>query len=239
TVVIRRSHHIACLAAYLTRATDRGCMVLLLSSDPAAASVAPAGGIGRLITPNPLAAGWPTPTGPVLIDVSMSTTTNGLTGRYHAEGKELPHPWLIDGHGRPSADPKAYFGDPPGAILPLGGLDSGHKGYALGLMVEALTSALGGFGRADGPTGWGASVFLQVIDPESFGGHDAFVRETGWLAEAARTSPPRPGGPPVRLPGAAGLKRRAEQLRDGIDLYPGILDALAPWAERYGVAVME
>ena len=34
TVVIRRSHHIACLAAYLRRATDRGMMALIYCSDP-------------------------------------------------------------------------------------------------------------------------------------------------------------------------------------------------------------
>src|SRR3954471_14761210 len=44
TVVIRRSHHIGCLAVFLQRATDRGLMVLIASSDPAAASVAPFGG---------------------------------------------------------------------------------------------------------------------------------------------------------------------------------------------------
>ena len=44
TVVIRRSHHIACLGAFLTRATDRGLMILLASSDPSVASVAPFGG---------------------------------------------------------------------------------------------------------------------------------------------------------------------------------------------------
>ena len=34
TVTIARGHHIACLAAYLTRATDRGLMVLVISSLP-------------------------------------------------------------------------------------------------------------------------------------------------------------------------------------------------------------
>ena len=34
TVVVRRSHHIACLGAFLTRATDQGMMILLASSDP-------------------------------------------------------------------------------------------------------------------------------------------------------------------------------------------------------------
>jgi L-lactate dehydrogenase len=197
--------------------------------------VTPHGGIGRIMTPNPLAAGWPTSKGPVLLDVSMSTTTNGLTNRSHAEGKPLPHPWLIDGHGNATADASAYFADPPGAILPLGGLDLGHKGYALGLMVEMMTSALGGYGRADGATGWGASVFLQVFDPDAFGGRDSFIRETSWLADAAHATPPRPGGPPVRLPGEGGLKRRADQLRNGIELYDGILEGLEPWADRLGV----
>ena len=41
TVVIRRSHHIACLAAYHQRVTDRGQMLLLHCSDPNAASIAP------------------------------------------------------------------------------------------------------------------------------------------------------------------------------------------------------
>jgi hypothetical protein len=26
-------------------------------------------------------------------------------------------------------------------------------------------------------------VFVQLIDPAAFGGREAFVRETGWLAE--------------------------------------------------------
>ncbi len=235
TVVIRRSHHIACLAAYLTRVTDRGMVVLLQSSDPSVASVAPFGGTRAFITPNPMAAGFPTRGDPVLLDVSTSTTTNGLTGRLRSEGAVLGHPWLLDAAGQPTPDPAALFTDPPGSILPLGGLDSGHKGYALGLLVEALTAALGGFGRADPSEGWGAAVFLQVIDPAAFGGLDNFLRQTTWLADAARGSPPAPGVDAVRLPGARGLALRRRQLAEGVALYPSIMPALAPWAERLGV----
>ncbi len=45
TVVIRRSHHIACLAAYLPAMTARGLMALVYCSDPSGASVAPFGGV--------------------------------------------------------------------------------------------------------------------------------------------------------------------------------------------------
>ena len=60
TVVIRRSHHIACLAAYLKRATDQGLAAIIESSDPSVAAVVPHGGLRAFITPNPIAAGLPT-----------------------------------------------------------------------------------------------------------------------------------------------------------------------------------
>ena len=43
-VAIRRSGHIGCLAAYVERIARRGQLLLLASSDPSTASVAPFGG---------------------------------------------------------------------------------------------------------------------------------------------------------------------------------------------------
>src|SRR5437868_289723 len=87
TVTIRRAHHIACLAAYLERATRAGFVMLLYSSAPAANTVAPFGGTRPVFSPSPMAVGFPTPQGPVLIDVSTSITTVGLTTRLYKEGK--------------------------------------------------------------------------------------------------------------------------------------------------------
>ena len=108
-----------------------------------------------------------------MLDVSASITTHGMTRRLFNEGKRLPGKWLIDGGGEVSDDPSVLFQSPPGALLPTGGVDHGHKGYGLALMVEALTQGLGGFGRAEGPTQWGASVFVQVIEKYA----DALTRE--------------------------------------------------------------
>ena len=237
TVAIRRSHHIGCLQAYLKEVTDAGFFILLTCSDPAAAGVAPHGGVSSRITPNPLAAGIPTEHEPILIDVSMSATTNAMTRRVAAKGARLPGPWVVDADGRATDDPAVLFGERPGAVLPLGGLDLGHKGFALALLVEALTSGLAGHGRADGPRDWGASVFIQLIDPDAFGGRLAFMRETSHLADICRSTPVAPGKPPVRLPGEAALARRRRQLREGVVLHPGALPALASWAERHGVAM--
>ena len=234
-VSIRQSCHIACLAAYLYRFASRGSFLLIASSDPAVASVAPFGGTRRLFTPDPLAAGWPTPEGPVMIDVSMSITTNGMTNRLRAEGRQFDHPWLLDAEGQPTRDPNAFFTEPGGTLLPLGGVEAGHKGFALALMVEALTAALGGYGRADQPAHWGASVFVLAIDPARFAGLPAFVRETGWMADAVHANPPPPGGPAPRLPGERALALRAEHLARGVVLHPSIPPALAERARRAGL----
>lgn len=236
TVVIRHSHHIACLAAYLKPVTDRGLMIVIASSDPAAASVAPFGGTRRLYSPNPLAAGIPTDGDPILIDVSMSTTTMGLAARTHAAGKLLPHPWILDSQGNATNDPAAYFNEPQGSIMPLGGIDSGHKGFALGLLIEALTGGLSGFGRADAPKNWGASVYVQVTSPKAFCGEAAFRRQMSHLVQSAHESPPAIGHSAVRLPGESGLRRSREQMDRGVSLHPSILPGLESWADKFGIA---
>lgn len=236
TVVIRRSHHIASLASFHKRATDQGLMMILACSDPNNCSVAPFGGLTPVFTPNPLSAGIPTPGLPVVVDISTSATTNGLTGRLHQEGGRLPAPWVIDAEGRPTDNPSVLFAEPKGTILPLGGLDSGHKGYGLSLLVEALTGGLAGFGRADPKEGWGATVFLQVIDPGAFGGLRDFLRQTGEVARQCHAARPVDAARPVRLPGEHGLQLAARQREAGVALHPGIMEALQPWAAKLKIA---
>jgi len=234
-VVVKHSHHIGCLAAFLQRATDRGMMVTVTCSDPAVASVAPFGGRTAVFTPDPFAVGFPTAGDPVLIDISASVTTNGMCDRLRREGKRFPGPWALDAAGVPTDDPEALYTYPPGTLLPTGGADHGHKGYGLALMVEALTQGLGGHGRADGPTGWGASVFVQAIDPAAFGGRDEFRRQTGWAADKCRATPPVPGVDAVRLPGQRGLAKKRRAVEDGVELYAGVMAALHAHADRLGV----
>lgn len=235
TVVIRRSHHIGCLAAYLQRVTQQGLMLILSTSDPDNHSVAPFGGRAGVITPNPIAAAWPTTGDPVMMDVSMSITTNGMVGRLNQQGGKLPGQWLVDNRGHATDDPGVVNANPKGALLPIGGTEYGHKGYALGLLVETLTMALSGHGRADPSEGWTGEVYVQLIDPDAFAGRDAFLRQSSWLADACRAVPPMQGVDRVRLPGEQGLGRRAQQLREGVELHPSVLPSLAAWADRYGV----
>lgn len=237
TVIIRRSHHIACLAAYLEPLTSEGLMCIIQSADPAVRAVAAHGGTRPLLTPNPIAVGIPTHGDPILIDISMSIGTVGMARRLIAAGEHASHPWLLDGHGDPTDNPNVLDADPRGSLMLLGGLEAGHKGFGLALMVEALTSALGGHGRADKPDNWGASVFVQVLDPSAFGGREAYLREMTYIADECRAGPHRNNARPVRMPGSTGLARKRQALENGVELHPTIMTALGPWAERYGVPV--
>jgi len=236
SLVIRRSHHIACLAVYMLRALEDGLLLMLACSDANAASVAPFGGTQAVFTPNPLALGFPLGgDSGVMVDISASITTNGMSNRKRAAGERFSHDWLIDAQGRPGNDPQLLFDDPPGTLLPVGGLDHGHKGYGLALLVEALTGGLAGHGRADPPEGWGATVHLTLHDLDAFGGKHDFLRQMDHIAHACRTNRPADAQRPVRLPGEGGLARRRAQATEGVRLHPAIAPALAPIGQRLGV----
>ncbi|MDA3949555.1 MAG: Ldh family oxidoreductase [Spirochaeta sp.] len=219
TYAIRRAHHIACLAAYMPRIIAAGRVGILAASDPNAQMIAPYGGKTPVYSPNPMAAAIPAgPNGPIIIDISTSVTAGGVVHSHRKLGTPLPGKWLLDGDGNATDDPNALRGDPPGTILPLGGDDAGYKGYALGLIIEALTSGLGGYGRKDNPTNWGTSVYLQIIDPDAFSGLAALETEMGVLTAACRDAEPRSGYDEVRVPGDRALVLRERSLRDGVEI---------------------
>ena len=236
TYVIRRAANIACLGAYLRKATDQGMVIWIMNSDPAMRTVAPAGSLDPQLAPNPLAFGYPTDAEPVLIDISTSPVANGWIRRWSAEGTKLPDAWLQDAAGNLSDDAATLFGNPPGSMLPLGGIAAGHKGFALGLIVEILTAGLAGTGRANPQAAAGGTpVFLQIINPESFAGTAALKAEASWLAQACRKSRPRPGQAAVRMPGDTANALRTTQIRGGVALHPSVMPELAKWAQSLKV----
>lgn len=238
SVAIRRSHHIGCLAALVKQAADRGCVAIIANSDPAGKRVAPYGGTQALMTPNPYAIGYPGAGHPVLVDICASITTTSMTRQHHAEGRRFEHPWLLDDQGRPTTDPAVLeHSTPRGSLLPLGGLEYGHKGYGLSLMIEALSQGLSGQGRKQPPTQWGGSVFLQVLDPEFFAGLGAFREQMDHLSQACRDNRPIDPARPVRVPGDQAAASIARAQREGIRFEARPWDEIARAAQTLKVAL--
>ncbi len=235
TLLIAESHHIGALAAYLRRATEQGLILLISCSTASVSVVAPFGGRQRLFTPNPLAAGFPTRQNPIMLDISASITTLNRAQQLAAAGERYPHPWLLTVEGIPTDDPTALAEG--GSLLPIGGIDHGHKGYNLALLTEALTQGLSGVGRADHPGGTCTQVMLQAWDPEAFAGLDALTRQTDWLVNACRTNPPRPGVSAVRVPGDRAESHRKQCIEDGVPLSVSTIERLHREIEHIGLTM--
>ncbi len=236
TFAIRRSHHIGCLAALAKMATDRGYFVMLASSGPHSKFVAPFGGKAPLFSPNPFAIGYPTRTVPVLVDICASLTTVSMTREKLAAGRQFEHAWLMDSQGNPTTDPSVMESPTDrGSLLLLGGMEAGHKGFGLALMVEALTQGLAGFGRRDAPKRWGAGVYLQLIDPAAFAGEDEFLDQMDFITEACHANPPLDPARPVRLPGEQAARSIADAETHGVKLAAETITALTKSAARLGI----
>lgn len=236
-IAIRRSHHIGCLAALAKQAADEGFVALIANSDPAGARVAPYGGVEALYTPDPIALGYPTSGAPVLVDICASITTTSMTREKHGRGEQFAQAWLIDHEGRPTRDPAVLeHATPRGSLLPVGGLDHGHKGFGLGVMIETLSQGLSGHGRARQPKRWGGNTLLQVFDPAMFAGADTFLEEVDFFAGKVRANRPADPRRPVRMPGDNAAASLAAAAREGVAYDERTVAALRGWADKLGVA---
>jgi L-lactate dehydrogenase len=213
--------------------------MLLTLTDPAHSSVAPYGGLTPVLTSNPIAFGAPTGDIPILIDTTTSLQSNGMVALHRDRGEIFQNPDLMDNQGRPTCDPSDIATNPPGSILPIGGISGGHKGAAISIMVELLTGCLSGWGRAEPNQGWSAAAFLLILDPAVFGGHTAYLRQVDTLVQLCRNSVPRPGFDKVRLPGEGGLERRACLIDSGIPLPLSLIEELHAQARQYKISMPE
>jgi LDH2 family malate/lactate/ureidoglycolate dehydrogenase len=239
-VTIRRSHHIGCLAALALRAVDKGFVAMLFNSDPAGARVAPYGGCEALFTPDPFAIGYPGAPNPVLVDICASITTTSMARQKVAEGAPFDQPWLLDSEGKPTTDPRVLeHSTPRGSLQLIGGLDHGHKGFGLALMVEALSQGLAGHGRADAPKRWGGNTFVQLIDPALFAGRDEFARLMDHFSDRCRANKPIDAARPVRMPGDSAARSLASARANGIAHDDATWSALAACAREHAIALPE
>ncbi|RIY01400.1 Ldh family oxidoreductase [Aureimonas flava] len=229
-------HHTGALATYQVRAAERGLFAIIACSGPASQGVAPFGGRDGVFTPNPLSAGIPTNADPILLDLSASISTIKRSTQMAERGEVYEHDWVLDAEGNPSRDPRDLL-ERGGTLMPVGGLDHGHKGYGMALLVEAMTQGLSGVGRRQVMTGISMNTFVLLLDPASFGGSEAFRDEMSWLADACRASRPRPNVDRVRLPGDRALALRAAALAEGVPLSSAIVSALGPCLARSGLAM--
>ena len=216
SVAMSRSNHIGRLGEYPVIAAERNMIGLItVNNHGAAQCMAAWGGIGRRLSPNPMAIGLPTGTAdPVLFDITTAVVAEGKVRVKLNRGEKLPEGCIIDAQGNASTDPNDYYSG--GAILPFGGI-VGHKGYGLGFILDILAGALSGAGcsRADAPR-FGNAVFILAIKIENFVTVEQFKTHVDGLIEYVKSSPKMPGVDEILFPGEIEAKERKKRLENGI-----------------------
>ena len=205
--------HFAALWPEVEALTERGLAAFAMC--PSYSTVAPAGGTAPLLGTNPFAFGWPRlDNPPYVFDFATSVAARGEIELHRRAGKPLPEGWAIDTDGQPTTDPEAALA---GAMLPFGG----HKGSAIGTMIELLAGIMiGDFTSREALDYLGSTAFaprhgelIVAFSPEAF----AAGRPGNPLARAEMLFEAIVGQG-ARLPSQRRFAARARAEKDGIPL---------------------
>ncbi len=211
-VCANQCNHVGRIGAYPEMIAEAGLLGFALVN-ATSRIVTPHGGLQNLFGTNPLAFAVPVPGSEMLlVDFATSAAAANKLRVAANKGSQIPHGWILDKEGAPSADPNDFFDG--GYLLPMGA----HKGYGLLIMVEVLAGLLSGTGSSVLGEKPGANgLFLMAISPEFFRAPDEFYEDARRLVAELRATPPRDGVDAVLVPGDPEARATAEQRRDGVD----------------------
>ena len=220
--------HVGRLGEYPVRIAEQG-MVGMVLTNVGGVFMAPFGSADRRLPPNPIAFAVPRRDGPpLMLDMTLSAVAGGKVQQKRARNEPVPEGWLVDDQGHYVTDADRFM-DPDVGMLPLGGLQLGHKGHGLSMMMEAIVGPLSLAGATrNGKAGNG--VLIVAIDIESFTDLDTYTEEVEGMVGWVRSARPLPGFERVYAPGEIEEETQRRRLKDGIDLPE------STWAEITAVA---
>ncbi len=241
--VVRNSSHYG-IAGYYTLMAEREGLAAF-SMTKTGPIMVPTFGREMMLGTNPMAFCMPADPVPFWFDASTTVVTLGKVEVCQKRGRPMPQGWTIGPDGAPCTDASrmnaSILAGERGGILPLGGegeTHGGHKGYGLGIMVEALTGVL-----AQGMTspqmcgahGDHTCHFLLAFDPAMFGDPaDIRARMSAYLA-ALRASEKMPGCARIYTPGEKAFEAMARRLREGVPVEENTLAEVRQIAGELGV----
>jgi uncharacterized oxidoreductase len=233
-VALRNSGHLGRIGDWALMAANAGKVsVHFVNTSGGGILAAPFGGVNRRLSANPIAAAVPVKNGsPILLDISTCAIAEGKVRVALNKGVRVPDNCLLDGDGKPTNEPKAFYGPPPGAILPFGG----HKGYGLSVIVEMLAGAMTGGSCSNPKTKHVVNnMFTIVMAPDFFQTHEAFAAEVArFIAYVKASEKASPDGD-ILMPGEVEERTKAHRLHHGIDLDDTTWDQLVETCRSLGI----
>ena len=197
-------------------------------------NVAPFGGRSRRLGTNPISMAFPHRDGaPVLLDFASSMAAEGKLRVYRNKGEELPDAWVLDKDGVPSRNPNDYYEG--GAILPVGGTQGGHKGYALSVMIALFGGMLGHIASPSGETNTWTGSTIAVMDVGGMAAIDDIRSEVQAMMAYVKDTPLMEGATQVLFPGEIEAVTRADRLANGVYIDDTTWGQVEGLFDEYGV----
>jgi len=228
--LIRHSAHTGAIGRYAQWIAERGCAAVLMGAGPTL--MAYHGARVASMATSPIAIAVPSSNGPLALDMSSSTISNGKILQARATGAALPEATVLTAAGEPTTDPKQAE-----ILLALGG----PKGSGLAFMFEMLASVLAAApiqAPALGPqkrTQHTANTAMLVIDIETFRPLSGFQADADTLAGLVKALPRRTGFEEILLPGERGSRTESARRKTGIPIPAKLWEELAAIATADGV----
>jgi len=217
------------------KAAEQGMIGFCVSNTPAL--VAPFGGADPILGTNPLSIAIPAGKYPsIVLDMATSLVAKGKISLALKEGKTIPKGWAVDKDGADTTDPAAAN---VGALLPFGG----PKGYAIGLIISILSSALSGSDTdLNIPRFWeepekltNIGYFMGCIDISKFVNLETFKERVDNILDVVKNSRPAVGFKEVMIPGEIELNYSKDCYENGIEMSEVTLRELKELAEKYDI----
>jgi LDH2 family malate/lactate/ureidoglycolate dehydrogenase len=208
--------------------------------------VAPLWGAERMLGTNPIAIAFPgDKEPPIVIDMATSAVAYGKIEIALRKKSAVPRGWVVDQNGAATTNPQDMIDG--GAQLPLGSEYEmgGHKGYALGAMVDILCAVLSGANwgpfappfalRQEIPersVGKGIGHFFGAMEIDGFIDKNEFKKQIDEWRRVLRATKPAAGTKGPLIPGDPERIAEARRSREGIPLLKPVVDDLVDISRR-------
>lgn len=214
---IRRSNHCGAMAYYVKMALAAD--MIGLAATNALPTMAPWGGLDRILGINPLGVAIPAAEEPPIVyDAAFAGSSHGKIRVYEQKGLDIPSNWAFGRDGTPTTNAAEAI---EGLLQPIGE----HKGVGLAMCFGLLSSLLSGaaYGTetgdmASGPKAGVDGHFFLAINPAFFVDLDELKKRVDKAVREIRAGHRAEGVERLYSPGELEFETERRYRREGIPL---------------------
>lgn len=241
-VVVNRSHHFGAAGVYAEFAARAG-LISVVGTGGVSPAIVPTRSRSAMFGTNPLSFGAPSGRGdPVLLDMATSTVALGKLVIASLNNRSIPEGWALTPDGHRELDP--VKGLTNRLMTPLGGTESmsSFKGYGLAMMIEVLSTMLGGATycatrsrRKPDQKLPDVGHFFLCISPALFRPLVDFEHDVADMIDALHEAPRVDPDRPILIPGEREFSIRRERIQAGIPMPAALVDQVSAISKEIGI----